>query len=237
MSWNDLLTDTAAEEDAKKWFKSLGLIFTKIYFYFAEPFRHYLFPVLERIEHEELFKRVLSVVNLYPYPGVNFIEEKPQFNSLEMLIYTLRQMYSYVRGEDIRKPHLIDATITNYCIATRLLAPVILSTPELETDKLFEKLVSPRFFYALKMFYARRRFEYALKFKFKGVESMGTVDTVTLSELGGVSYPYIIKLIKTGKLKAKKAENGKHWEIDIIDAVEWLLTRPNCPNWLKKLQG
>jgi len=228
-----MLTNEAAVEDANKWFISFGQLFREVYFRLAEPFRDSLFPLyLEDAKPEEIFQRVLATINLYPHPNIAPLEDIPVFDTLKYLKYVLIEMYNYTRGEDISDLSRIDITLTHYCIATRNLASFKFLPTELETDKVLESLISPRFAQALKMFRARITIESALNLTRKDIRTH--MDPTTLAILGGVAYTYIIKLIKTGKLSAWKEKNSKFWHIPVIDAVEWLLTRPNCPIWLKR---
>lgn len=234
--WDWEFTEGAAIEDTKRWFQSLGKIFKDIYFRLAEPFRDSIFPIIESMSPEEIFQRVLSVVYLYPSPVIKQEENTPLFNSFEYMWHIVRDMYFYARGDDIPNANTVSVAISYYCIVTRKLAAFRLSPPEMESDKVFTTLISPRFTRALNLFTARYTVENAFHQYLSGVDTIvASINPATLALLGNVAYTYIIKLIRIGKISAFKEKNTKAWLIPIMEAVEWLLTRSDCPPWLKNL--
>lgn len=240
--WMDLLTEEAATEDAEKWINSLGKLFREMYYHFAEPISMKApsspLDLIEKTEPKEFFQRILSIFNLYPDNKYNSCSKYSMINdSIAIMALYLKQMYSYARGETIKNNKSdISRLIDHYCIVTRALALLYYDNLELDSDKIFENLISPRFVYARKVFKARSDIESAYNLSISSLDTKGIgVSPAHVALLGDVVYNYIIKLIKTNKLRAWKVDNTRYWEVDINDALKWLLNRPNCPDWLKDL--
>lgn len=246
--WADLLTDDAALEDTHRWFASFGQIFKNIYLRLGEPFRYFIFPYMDKIQPEEMFQRVLSVANLYPHhKNNNQLEfsisnevniEPPVFDSFNNLYQSIKCVYSYARGDlDVYYYNNTDYTIKNYCYVIKQMSSFHITLSELDktSNKILETLISPRFVYALNMYNARKDIEGAYNMRIEENDFNASITPTTLATIGNVSYQYIIKLIKTHKLNAWKEKGTNFWEIALDDSLKWLLSRPNPPEWIKKL--
>ncbi len=230
--WEHIFTESAADEDVRHWLASLGRIMQEVFTCFTEPFpERYL---LRESDPVDFLAHILSSINLHP-PGNQ--QNRPCFNYYHGLRVAVRNMYLYAAGKDVPDFSYVFDFIDPLSIATRKLSLFILSSPEtLSMEKVLETLVSPRFAQAYVAYNARHRIEKSFSFYRAGSSSETAVITPpVLAAVGNVAYTYVIKLIKTGKLQAIKKEDSRWWFIPVADAVNWLLSRRDCPDWVKRL--
>ncbi|MEW6727069.1 MAG: hypothetical protein AB1327_08950 [Bacillota bacterium] len=241
------LSAEAAKEDAEKLVQAFGQIFREALLELAEPFREFVYPWLDYVPADDLFCRILASVGLGVHQDIDprLLGMDFQFDLPAYIKVVLPHIYQYAAGQEEKPLPERDATsFTRILSVLRKLGPVkyplFTSRPGREFEMgLYNDLVSPRFGFAVSHFTARRRFEVA--YTFRSVfpwPKAGTVSPRSLAVVANVSYSYIMKLIKTGKLRAVKLEPISVWEIPIEDAVKWLCSRKdaeNLPNWLKRL--
>jgi hypothetical protein len=134
-------------------------------------------------------------------------------------------------------------------------------TPKIEiniySDEIISAAVSPRFMNALRMLSLREHIvskltpPYVVDGKGRPVEYIplpldqlpkeiaeilektNTISAPDLAFLASVSYQYVTKLVRAGKIPARK--KGKFILISVETAVAFAISRPTAPKWLKTL--
>lgn len=135
------------------------------------------------------------------------------------------------------------------------------ATPKIEiniySDEVLSTAVSPRFMYALRMLTLRQHVvgsltpPYVIDIQGQPVEytplppeqlskeiatileESNTLSAPDLAFLASVSYPFVTKLVRAGKIPARK--KGKFILIPIETAVAFAISRSTAPKWLRTL--
>ena len=222
-----LLTTEAAREDTNLWLQHLGKCVRNAYYDFCW-YDKIMLGYLDYIPPEELLKRFLAAANLYPLPHLNAKDNyEPLIDVIKPLYMAVESMYAYSSGNNITNNSFIDEILLYYIQITEKLSPLY-SIGMRKGDEALEAFISPRFAYAYKMYRIRNHFTNLVSFP----DSNKGVSPPEVATVAGVAYTYIIKLIKTKKLYARKANDSKNWIIPINSALEWLMNRSNCPSWI-----
>lgn len=244
-----MYTPAAAAEDARTFLNAWGNLVRELYLPLVEPFTPFLLRVHESAPPLELLTRFLAVANLAAHPHIapmpDFEREEynpshaEQVDLIGFFPTILNAVYRYASGGESYSEgfDVFDAVLTNF---TYLAGPSFVfragkrpgDRSEVE-EKLLSEKVSPRFATAVRLYSARQDFERAFFWSLvTGDPELYTVPAPTISVLSGLSYPYIIKLIKTEKIPARKDHAG--WRIPAIEAAKFFNERNEAPEWLKQ---
>lgn len=258
-NWEEQLTPQAAEEDAEKFITSLADVFREMWiYYFLEPtdLRGLYSRARQKIEQlspEDLLDQMFHAFGI-------------RVHTVELMKNAVRKVYAYARGEDVEGIGLADELVTYWGRALWKLYMAFdpiegskINFPSfskieisVQSQEIFAKTVSPRFMHALRMYQLRRHVISALYLlQWDDIQEqkqnrvaeqsafldMVSIDPASLAFLANVSYPYIIKLIRKRKLPAYKKEDSKFWLIPIPAALKFASSRPDCPEWVKRLAG
>jgi len=251
------LTEAAALEDCERFLTSLGNLFKELFYRLGEPVRDIIFPYLDEVPAKTLLRRTLAAVGLSVDPEVkppcrslpkDFSEEElDSFRfRVDILAYAphiFSFVYKFATGvseKEIPECNEYQIYFANWLQALERLAffdfPVPHTTRREVEDYMYSKLVSPRFAYALRLYSARSSFVNSYKWTvITGNPRLYAVSAQSLAHVAQISYSYVIKLIKQERFNAFK-EKGGIWRIPVLEAVEFLLERPNCPQWVKELK-
>ena len=248
--WEKELTSPAAEEDAKKLVESLSGVLGEIVFY------NLIFPLSNVYSYEA--KDIKSSLD---NDFLQFMLGRLGFDRThfrELLIGVMRDVYKYIVsdldicGLDPKEGELI----TTWSRLLYLLYPVIqfnrkesrrAKTPKIEiniySNEIISAAVSLRFMNALQMLSLRQHVvgrltpPYMTDAKCQPIEfthlleKSNTLSAPDLAFLAGVSYQYVTKLVRAGKIPAHK--EGKFILIPIETAVAFAVSRSTAPKWLR----
>lgn len=247
-SWEPLLTSQGADEDAARFFVALGDVFRSILMdYLVRP-KIILEADSAVLDIEENVFGSLS--SEFPQKFVRAFGNV-KVNLRGTFAASLRNVYAYIRDEHpkTRLDEEYEEILECYCRLLWLLFPTFFSKQRTDRERgidfskfeitfrhedVLAAAVSPRFSNAIKMYRLRR--EIVAGFE-SGKEKEESISSTDLAFLASVSYPYVAKLIRSGKLAAHKKENGKLWYIPLYEAVAFTTSRSTAPVWVKKLAG
>ncbi|MDK2784778.1 MAG: hypothetical protein PWR11_644 [Bacillota bacterium] len=247
------LTPEAAREDAEFFLTSWAVLIREMYLDLAEPFRDFLHLVYEDMPPKEFLVRFLAAAGLAEHPEIlppapspeRFTDPKERdafrmFYRLDAFVpVVFDSLYRYATGGKSSEEQLevFEKILHNFLY---LSGPAFVFRMGKKADraeveyKLLSDKVSPRFAFAVRLYRARREFERALLWSLlSGNPKLVPISAPSLALLSGLSYTYIIKLIKTGKLSAWKTDGS--WRISAIDAVRFLEAREDTPKWLRQV--
>jgi hypothetical protein len=261
-AWEEQLTADAAREDAEKLFQSLSRVFHNVFFYHLlyPNFKLLAYEELQRIEFAEKFLEQL--LNALGFSRFNF-RELLALSTANVYAYLVSDFASYsLAAEDAELLTSWSRVLRlMYPIFPSSVLPKKASEKRVEinvySDEVLSAAVSPRFTIALRMLHIRRRiagyFSTPVVLDAQGnpveftpapletlseelaalVEEHQSVSAPDLAFLAGVSYQYITKLVRAGKLPARK--RGKFIFIPVKVAVAFAASRPTAPRWVKTL--
>lgn len=262
IAWEKQLTAEAAREDAEKLFRSLSRVLHTVLFYNLlypnlkliaskelqriESSKNFLQHLLDSLDfHRFNFLEMLvsSVTNTYKYLVSDFdtcglaAEDAELLESWSRVLRLLYPIFSFLPSR--RQRDLTKIEINIY------------------SDEVLSAAVSPRFTIALRMLSIRRRvagcFSVPVVLDAQGnpveytpaplnelpkevaevIEEYRSVSAPDLAFLAGVSYQYVTKLVRAGKLPARK--KGKFIFVPVEAAVAFTVSRPTTPTWVRTL--
>lgn len=200
---------------------------------------------IEAMSPNEVISRLLFGFNLAQIKGrygsdiaPDLFKNLPCINLEEVLKEVFEGAYQYAAGGNDIDSNAKDAFRRLTYVYTKLSAAQggsihVQKRGRMVEDTVLEQ-VSPRYAYAVSLFFARSNFTTSMQFA-RIAPDPSTVCTTprVLFTLAGVTNGYIMQLIREEKLPAEK----KHgvWNIQVLPAFEWLQQRKDCPNWIGQL--
>ncbi len=240
------LTPEAAREDTEKFLTAWDVAVRKFYSLLAFPFRPLTDRVFDALPPKEFLLRFLAAAGLASHPEVALPplypdrnEPRACFDLAALLPLAFTAVYAYAVGGEAPPERMREAVEVSLRSFSYLHNPAFAFRTAKEAgegeveQKLLSEKVSPRLAFAVRLYRARYDFETSLRFSLVLADpALATVSAPSLSLLSNLSYSYIIKLIKTKKLPARK-QNGT-WHIPVVDAAKMLLRRNDSPDWLRR---
>jgi hypothetical protein len=246
------LTPEAAREDAQLFLLAWDRFIRRMYFDLADPVRDFLYRVYESLPPKEFLIRFLAAAGLATHPDIlppalpihqpepikNRDAPRWSCDYAALATVAVEAVYRYAQGGEPYPEglHAFEKMLHNFLY---LSGPAFVFRLGKKADraevehKLLSEKVSPRFAFAVRLYRARRNFEHSLKWSLVLADpGLASVSAPSLALLSGLSYSYIIKLIKTGRLPARKVEGT--WHIPVVDAAKFLAEREDCPEWLRR---
>ncbi|NHM25992.1 hypothetical protein G7K71_02985 [Desulfofundulus sp. TPOSR] len=251
LSWEPELTPAAAEEDAAKFYRAMSDVMHEIVLcrlvFMADlscedceklaDRKTFLQPFLTKLGVKTDARGLLVDIfkDFYHYVTSELDTTPPLFRyrkllkSWTMLLQTLFHAFFISRH---------NAELFSYCLDLNI---------SVSSKSTLSAAVSPRFVAALRMLSIRETIIIDLR-KQLGYEQLNNIDeneiffrpehglsTPDLAFLSGVSYQYVWKLYKAGKLPGTKSKLDGNIYIKSETAVAFAITRLLVPNWVRTL--
>lgn len=239
------LNKQAARDDCDKYIQKIGEFYTDIILDITVSQKEFVWGKLEEMPPNEVISRLLFGFNLTDIDGKygsdidpDMFKNLPAINLFETLRLVFVKAYDYAAGGEEIDVSTKEAFQRLALVYTKLSAAQggsihIQKKGRMVEDTILEQ-VSPRYAYVVSLFSARSNFTVSVQFA-RIAPDPSTVCTTprVLYTLAGVTNGYIMQLIRENRLPAEK----KHgvWHIQALPALEWLLQRKNCPNWIRQL--
>lgn len=229
-----------AREDAEKYAANIGSLLGGVVFDLLDH------PMIGEFIHIQTsgipgFNKLLYGYNLTPMNDKWAFEDEPKIDILSFYEIVFRGCYEYGNGLEIARSDDLLYFLRLADVYLRLhnmnMGYWALRSDDKLASRAFED-VSHNYALAVQKIYSRNLFtdtiRYIKKLK-RPPDQMPTITPRVLATLADVSLAYISQLLSDQKLVAKKVKGN--WQIDALSALEWLQSRKNCPEWIKRLSA